>query len=130
MLPAIICELPNSILSSYLPGRGDELQQIDRVFSASSDNLPAGRVVHGMPGVGKTQLALQYAKLACGRSQDMYTFWLSSPWAVRFGSGHEVNHGASVARRSYICEEVASHSGQCDPRDYRDDPWPDPSSTK
>ena len=31
-----------------------------------------------MPGVGKTQLALRYAKLASERSEDMYTFWLSA----------------------------------------------------
>ena len=31
-----------------------------------------------MPGVGKTQLALQYAKLASKRSQNMYTFWVSA----------------------------------------------------
>ena len=31
-----------------------------------------------MPGVGKTQLALQYASLASGRSQDTYTFWVSA----------------------------------------------------
>jgi hypothetical protein len=31
-----------------------------------------------MPGVGKTQLALRYAMLASGRSQDMYTFWVSA----------------------------------------------------
>ena len=71
MLLAIICELLNSILFSYLSSRGDELQQIDRVFNASSDNLPTERVVHDMPKVDKTQLTLQYAKLACGRSQNM-----------------------------------------------------------
>ena len=31
-----------------------------------------------MPGVGKTQLALQYATLASGRSQYTYTFWVSA----------------------------------------------------
>ena len=31
-----------------------------------------------MPGVGKTQLALQYASLASKRSQDTYTFWVSA----------------------------------------------------
>jgi len=31
-----------------------------------------------MPGVGKTQLALRYAMLASGRSQDMYTFWVAA----------------------------------------------------
>ncbi|KAI4247881.1 MAG: hypothetical protein L6R42_009493 [Xanthoria sp. 1 TBL-2021] len=77
-LPASICELPNAILSSHFTGRGDELQQIDRAFSASSGDLPARYVIHGMPGVGKTQLALRYAMLASERSKDMYTFWVSA----------------------------------------------------
>ena len=31
-----------------------------------------------MPGVGKTQLALRYARLVAERSQDMYIFWVSA----------------------------------------------------
>ena len=81
------------------------------------------------------------------RSQNGYTFWVSaasgevgsrslqaggpssSLWAARFGSGHEADPGASVARRSDIWKEVASRSGQCDPRDYQDDSWRDSSLT-
>lgn len=70
--------MPDYILSSYFTGRGDELQQIDHAFSASSGGLSARCIIHGMPGVGKTQLALQYAILASGRSQDTYTFWVSA----------------------------------------------------
>ncbi|KAL8816312.1 MAG: hypothetical protein Q9191_008353, partial [Dirinaria sp. TL-2023a] len=77
-LPASVCELPDSILSSHFTGRGNELQQIDRAFGASSGDLPARCVIFGMPGVGKTQLALRYATLASGSSQYTYTFWVSA----------------------------------------------------
>ena len=70
--------MPGSIPSSYFTGRGDELQQIDRAFSASFGDLPACCVIHGMPVVGKTQLVLQYAALASGKSRYTYTFWLSA----------------------------------------------------
>ena len=77
-LPTSVCELPDSILSSHFTGRGDELQQIDCAFSASSSDLPARCVIHGMPGVGKTPLALRYATLAFEKSKDIYFFWLSA----------------------------------------------------
>jgi len=73
-LPASVCDLPTFILSSYFMGRCDELQQIDYAFSTPSDNLPARCVIHGMPGVGKTQLALECATFAFQRSQDHYVF--------------------------------------------------------
>lgn len=76
--PAKICELPDSILSSYFTGRSDELQQIDRVFSTSSGDLPVRCVIYGIPGVGKTQLALRFASLAFQRSQYTYVFWVSA----------------------------------------------------
>ena len=70
--------MPDFILPSHFTGRGDELQQIDRAFSASPSDHPARCVIHGMPGAGKTQLALQYATLAFERSEDRYTFWMSA----------------------------------------------------
>ena len=76
--PAKICELPNFLLSPHFTGRGDELQQIDSVFSISSGDLPARCVIHGMPGIGKTQLALKFATLAFQKGQYPYTFWVSA----------------------------------------------------
>lgn len=76
-LPAKICELPNFLLSPYFTGRGDELQQIERVFSISSGDLPQRCVIHGMPGVRKTQLALKFATLAFQNRQSPYVFWVS-----------------------------------------------------
>ena len=76
--PAKICELPDSLLSSYFTGRCDELQQIGRVFSTSSGDPPARYAIHGMPGVGKTQLALKFASLEFERSQYTYVFWVSA----------------------------------------------------
>ena len=77
-LPSKICELPNFLLSPYFTGRGDELRQIDRVFSTSSGDLPRCCVIHGMPGVGKTQLALKFATLAFQKGQYPYIFWVSA----------------------------------------------------
>lgn len=48
------------------------------MFSTSSGELPARCVIHGMPGVGKTQLALKVATCASQRSQYTYIFWVSA----------------------------------------------------
>ena len=77
-LPASVCELPDFILSSYFTGRDNELEQIDCALRTSSEDLPARCVIYGMPGVGKTQLALKYATVASRRSQYTYVFWVSA----------------------------------------------------
>ena len=73
-----MCELPNFILSPYFTGGGDELQQIDRVFSTSSGDQPRRCVIYGMPGVGKTQLALKFATRTFQIGQVRYVFWVSA----------------------------------------------------
>ena len=47
------------------------------MFSTSSGDPPARCVIHGMPGVGKTQLALKFAMLAFQNRQYPYVFWVS-----------------------------------------------------
>ena len=87
-----------------------------------------------MPGVGKTQLALQYAALASGRSQDTYTFWVSAGSVEKLAQDFSrlVNllrllglYGSDqftkLARRSVSWKEVASRSVQDDLRDCQDD---------
>lgn len=74
----MICELPDFILTPYFTGRDDELQQIDRAFSTSSGDFPARCIIYGMPGLGKTQLALKFATLAFQKSQYAYVFWVSA----------------------------------------------------
>lgn len=48
------------------------------MFGTSDDDLPACCVIHGMPGLGKTQLALKFAKLASQHDQYPYVFWVSA----------------------------------------------------
>ncbi|KAL8715491.1 MAG: hypothetical protein Q9220_000826 [cf. Caloplaca sp. 1 TL-2023] len=87
VLPASICDLPEFILSHYFTGRSDELQHIEQGFSASSGDLPARCVIHGMPGLGKTQLALKYAKLASQKGECDYILWISASSVERLAQG-------------------------------------------
>ena len=87
-----------------------------------------------MPGVGKTQLALQYAALASGRSQDTYTFWVPAGSVeklaqdfsrlvnlLRLPGRHGSDQFTKLARRAVSRKEVASRSGQHDLSDCQDD---------
>ena len=44
----------------------------------SSGNQPQYCVIHGMPGVGKTQLVLKFATTAFHKGQYAYVFWVSA----------------------------------------------------
>ena len=123
-LPAKICELPGFLLSPYFTGRGDELQQIERVFSISSGDLPQRCIIHGMPGVGKTQLALKFATLACQNRQYPYVFWVSGVSVeklsqdvskivdlVRLSGWHALNQASKLtAARAWLEDSTAARS--------------------
>ena len=76
--PTSVCELPSSLLSPHFTGRNDELQEIEHRFNTSSIDQPGRCIIHGMPGLGKTQLALKFATLAFQKGQHPYVFWVSA----------------------------------------------------
>ncbi len=146
-LSASVCELSDYILFSYFTSRDDELQQINHTFSAFFDDLSARCIIHDMSKIEKTQLTLQYVILVSERNYYMYTFWVSAEsiekltWnffklmnllclSERYESDHKIDHDISMTRRFNSCEEVTSHSEQCDSRDHHDDSWRDSFSTK
>jgi predicted ATP-dependent serine protease len=55
-------EAPLDLLSIYFTGRDKELEQIAKTFDIVHGGTPTRCIVHGMHGIGKTQLALQFAK--------------------------------------------------------------------
>ena len=76
-MPTSLYELPTFILSPDFTGRYKELQHIDRVFS-TSDERPRRCVIYGMPGLGKTKLALKFATIAFEKRQYSYIVWVSA----------------------------------------------------
>ena len=89
MPPAKVCELPDYILSSHFTGRSNELQWIDRALNepSASGDRPPRCVIHGMPGVGKTQLALQFATHAYQKGQYPHVFCVSAASVERVTQG-------------------------------------------
>jgi hypothetical protein len=67
-------ELPGVTPVQHFVARGDELTELHEVLSKGKNRRSA--VIHGLGGMGKTQLAVEYAK----RHQDDYSavFWFNA----------------------------------------------------
>jgi hypothetical protein len=69
---------PIDILSVHFTGRRDELGFIRNALSESHKGVPSRCVIYGMPGIGKTQLLLRYAKLSWDQNLYSCIIWISS----------------------------------------------------
>ena len=71
----------------HFTGRHHELACIENFFAADIDLTTKSCVVHGMAGIGKTQLVLSYAKAACERYQYKQILWISARTNERVRQG-------------------------------------------
>lgn len=78
-------DAPIDLLSTYFTGREKELDDLQNILDMAHGNMPARCTIHGMPGVGKTQLALRYAKLS--ESKYSLIFWISSSTVEKLNQG-------------------------------------------
>jgi tetratricopeptide (TPR) repeat protein len=80
-------DAPLDLLSSYFTGREDELDQIEKEFNMNHGNVPTRCAIHSMPGMGKTQLALQYAMRSYLRQVYPIIFWISGATVEKLNKG-------------------------------------------
>jgi hypothetical protein len=85
--PRSINGAPLGILSVHFTGREKEVQFLQDALSKVESSQPNCCAVHGMPGVGKSQLILYYAKTSFDRGRYSYVFWISGT------SVDKLNHG-------------------------------------
>jgi hypothetical protein len=78
---------PVDLLSVHFTGRGEELDFLKAALSKSHNGSPSRCAVHGMPGLGKTQLLLRYAKLSFDRHQYIRVFWISATSVDKLNQG-------------------------------------------
>jgi Cdc6-like AAA superfamily ATPase len=69
-------DVPIDMLSVHFSGRNSELEILEKNLRETSANQPSRCAVHGMPGLGKTQLALQYTKRFFDSRPNALVFWI------------------------------------------------------
>ena len=69
---------PIPLISAHFTGRVSELETITRTVNSWKSDKPALFAIHGGPGRGKSQLALQYANLSFESGKYSNIFWASA----------------------------------------------------
>ena len=82
-----INDAPLGILTAHFTGRQSELVKIRSMLTPRSDNLPARCAIVGMPGLGKTQLALKYTLEVFDQARGPIIFWTSGATTEKLAQG-------------------------------------------
>jgi len=67
-----------------LPSHERELEH--RVFGVTLGNVPTRCAIHGMHGLGKTQLNLQFANMSFDQGRYSHVFWSSATTVEKLGA--------------------------------------------
>lgn len=85
--PLSFNDAPIDFLSPQFTGRETDLEYIRNILDMNYDGVPSRCAVYGMHGMGKTQLALQYAKLSFIRQRYSVIFWISGATVEKLNQG-------------------------------------------
>lgn len=80
-------DAPIDRISSCFTGREPEFDFITSSIESLRSDKPTRFVVHGMPGIGKSQLALYFANLAFTSGVYSHVLWASASTAEKLGQG-------------------------------------------
>jgi NB-ARC domain len=85
LLPFI--DAPVDILTVHFTGRTEELARIKDILDSVGGNVPIRCVIHGMHGIGKSQLTLYFAISAFGQGRYKYVLWISATTVGKLQQG-------------------------------------------
>lgn len=85
--PLSFNDAPIDLLSIHFAGRERELDNIKEALNIKHGSAPTRCAIHGMPGLGKTQLALRFAKLTYDRGEHNQVFWISATTIEKLNQG-------------------------------------------
>jgi hypothetical protein len=80
-------EAPTGLLSSHFTGRQGELDFLGNAFETAHGNSPLRCCVHGMHGLGKSQLVLRYAEISYNQHRYCLIFWISGATIEKLNQG-------------------------------------------
>jgi hypothetical protein len=80
-------DAPIDLLSVHFTGREKELVRISEILNGGHEDVPTRCVVHGMHGLGKTQLALQFSNSSYKDGRYSLIFWMSGTTIDKLNDG-------------------------------------------
>ncbi|KAF7965716.1 hypothetical protein HWV62_42185 [Athelia sp. TMB] len=74
-------------ISNHFTGRDSELDLLSASLASCTNDEPARFAIHGMPGLGKSQLALKFSKLGYTSRRYTCVFWVSATTPEKISRG-------------------------------------------
>jgi hypothetical protein len=80
-------DAPLDLLSIHFMGREQDLIHIREVLETNHGDIPTRCIIQGMHGLGKSQLALRFAKLSFDQHDYSPVFWISANTVEKLNQG-------------------------------------------
>ncbi|TYB49529.1 FxSxx-COOH system tetratricopeptide repeat protein [Actinomadura chibensis] len=104
---ARVVGLPRPATPVFL-GRHGDYQRLEQVLSVDDETVVVTQALFGMGGVGKSELALQYAHRARGRYEAVWWVTAENPQQVEAGLAGLTHHLVQDAARAATTEDAAA----------------------
>jgi hypothetical protein len=85
--PPSFINAPVHLISDYFTGRERELAHIGETLDVKRGETPTRCVIYGIHGIGKTQLALQFARLSFEQQRYSHIFWIPATMVEKLQDG-------------------------------------------
>jgi len=85
--PLSFNDAPVDLLSVHFTGRVKDLAHLRAVLDMEYGDVPARCAIHGMPGLGKSQLTLEFAKSSFDQQRYSLIFWISATTVEKLNHG-------------------------------------------
>ncbi|KZP28366.1 TPR-like protein [Athelia psychrophila] len=114
-------DAPVDRISPCFVGRDEELQLFANVLGLCDGDIPSRCAVWGMPGLGKSQLALKYANTSFRAGCHTHVIWISATTVEKVSQGlakvldllqHPERHNPDQAARITAARLCLEHSEQ------------------